>query len=100
MGKTMNEPIKTVKHGKPCLDYGTRTVPDDEYNGLKIGYGWRKHWTILCGVCSTPSPYVLGLKSSSVNAPDGMLIQEDWTFQCPKCGQQWESRDQYYDDED
>jgi hypothetical protein len=96
---TNKEPIKTVKHGKPCWDYGTRVVPDDEFNGLDIGYGWRKHWTILCPVCLTPSPYVCGLDGGNVETEDGTLRRDLWSLECPKCHCKWVWEDSYYDDE-
>lgn len=93
------EPTKGFERGRGAfLDYGTRKVPDDQFNGLNIGYRWRKHWSILCFECSTPSPYVMGLRSEEEKNHNGTLVTDYWTLKCPKCGNQWVNEDQYYED--
>lgn len=99
----MRPPTKTTIHGKPALDFGTRTVPDDQYNDLDIGKGWRKHWTILCPSCHTPSPYVMDLRDGrEVNPlayhhyPDDYVV-DLWDLKCPACGTRWISEDEYYE---
>lgn len=81
------------------LDYGTRTVPDDGFNHLAIGYGWRKHWTILCPDCLTPSPYVIGMKdvADAIERDDG-YVHDEWTLECPKCRLRFTWEDEYYED--
>ena len=99
------EPIRKIEHGRAILDYGTRSVPDDEYNGLSIGKGWRKHLTILCPQCHQASPYVVDLVDGRelephVHAPqlEDDLVIDLWTFHCPACHLVWTSEDQYYEE--
>lgn len=97
----MDEPTKGIERGRGAyLDYGTRKVPDDGLNDLKIGCGWRKHWTILCPECLTASPYVCGLTHGSVETENGTLRLDSWLLQCPACNATWVLEDEYYDDED
>lgn len=93
-------PTKGVENGRGAyLDYGTRRVPDDEFNGLAIGKGWRKHWTILCPDCLTASPYVIDLEDvSTPEDEENGYVKYDWTLECPSCRVQFNWRDEYYED--
>ena len=80
-------------------DYGHSKVPNDEFNDLKIGKGWRKHWTILCPDCLLPSPYVIDLKDVSTldDMHDG-YVKNEWSLECPRCHLKFTWDDEYYED--
>lgn len=91
---------KGIENGRGAyIDYGTRKVPDDDFNGLNIGYGWRKHWTVLCHDCLTASPYVISLEDvTTPEDEENGYVRNEWTLECPKCHTQFIWDDEYYED--